>query len=113
MTGMGCIKLVVKAPEQNRPFVIRMVREYTEELFRQGILFDTVVIVKSRLGAPADMEGRMNIGLAPLHDLAKLIPVVHILKFQLFHRCAGNDHAVKFPVLQLIEALIKGQHMLL
>ena len=52
-------------------------------------------------------------GLAPLHNLSQLLPVIHLLKGQVFHRCAGDDHAVEFPILQLIEGLVEGQQMLL
>ena len=52
-------------------------------------------------------------GLAPLHDFAQFLPVVHVLKRHLLHRRTGDDHAVKFPVFQLLKALVKGQKMLL
>ena len=55
----------------------------------------------------------MDIGFAPLHDLAQLVPVVHLFKSHLLHRRPGDDHAVKFSVLQLIKGLIKGQQMFL
>ena len=55
----------------------------------------------------------MNVGLAPLHNLGQLLPVIHLLKGQILHRRAGDDHTVEFPVFQLIEGLIEGQQMLL
>ena len=69
MPGMGGVKHVIKAPEQNRPLVIRMMGIDPEELLRQLLFLDAVVIVQSRLSPPADMEGGMDVGLAPLHDL--------------------------------------------
>ena len=59
------------------------------------------------------MERRMDIGLAPFHDLAQFRPIIHLLKFHQFHRRTGDDHAVKLPVLQFIEGLIECQQMLL
>ena len=67
--GMGGVKHIVKAPEQNRPLIVRMMGIDPEELLRQLLFLDAVVIVQSRLSPPADMEGGMDVGLAPLHDL--------------------------------------------
>ena len=53
----------------------------------------------------------MNVGLAPLHDLAQLRPVVHLLKGQVFHRRAGDDQAVKGAVLDLVKGLVEGEHV--
>ena len=55
----------------------------------------------------------MDVGLAPLHDLAQLRPVVHRLKLHQLHRRAGDDHAVEFAILQVIKGLVEGQKMLL
>ena len=85
----------------------------TKELFRQGLLVDAEMIIKSSLGAPTDVERRVDIGLAPLHDLTQLIPIINLLERKLFHRCACNYHAVKFAVLQLIKALVKREQVLL
>ena len=113
VTGMGYIELVVKASEQNGLLVIPAVGIDAEELLGQGVLVDAVVVVQARLGAPADVEHGMNMGLAPLHDLAQLRPVVHFLEGHLLHRRAGDDHAVEFAVLDLIKGLVEGQQVLL
>ena len=54
----------------------------------------------------------MDVGLAPLHDPAKLLPVIHILEIKVLHRRAGDDHAVEFTVLQFIKGFVEGQQML-
>ena len=113
MSGMWGVKHVIKAPEQNRPLIVRMMGIDPEELLRQQLFLDAVVIVQSRLSTPADMEGGMDVGLAPLHNLGQLLPVVHLLKGQILHRRAGDDHAVEFPILQLVEGLVEGQQMFL
>ena len=87
--------------------------EHAKELLWQGVLSDAVVVVKSCLGPPADMEGGVHMGLAPLHDFAQLRPVVHLFKGQLLHRGSGDDHAIEFPVLHFVKGLVKGQQMLL
>ena len=56
MAGMRCHKLIVKAAEKDRALVINLVRKYTEHLFRQSMLLDAVVIIKTCLSAPADVE---------------------------------------------------------
>ena len=46
------------------------------------------------------------------HDLAELIPVVHVGEIQILHRCAGDDHAVILLILDLMEGRIKGRQVL-
>ena len=77
------------------------------------MLLDAVMIIQSCLSTPANVEGGMDMGLAPLHDLAEFLPVVHIFKFHQFHRRTGDHHTVKFPILQFLKALVEGQQMLL
>ena len=60
---------------------------------------------------PANMEGAIYIGLCPIHDPAKLVPVVHFLKGHLLHRRAGDDHTVVFPVLYLIKGVVELVHV--
>ena len=113
MTGMGCPKLIVKAPEQNGTLVLCHMGEYTEKLFRQFLLIDSVMVIKSSLCTPANMERGMNMSLAPLHNLAKFGPVVYIFKVHQLHRCTGDHHAVKLPVFQFVKALVERKQMLL
>ena len=110
---MGNLELVVKAAEENEVGVFHRVQKHAEQLFRQRPLGNAVVIVKPRLSAPADVEGGVNVGLAPLHDLAQLGPVVHLFKGQILHRRAGDDQSVKGSVLHLLKGLVKSQHVLL
>ena len=81
------------------------------EFFRQGVLGDAVVVIQPSLGAPADVQHRVDVLLAPLHNLAHLVPVVHLLKGELLHRRAGDDKAVELLVLHVGEGLIKGVEM--
>ena len=48
----------------------------------------------------------------PFHDLAELIPVVHVGEIQILHRCSGDDHAVILLILDLMEGRIKGRQVL-
>ena len=80
---------------------------HAEEFFRQLPLLQAVMIIQARLGAPADMQCAVYVRFAPFHNAAQLLPVVHIFKFQIFHRRAGNDHTVVAPVFNLIKRAIK------
>ena len=110
---MGDPEFVIKAPEENEVGILHRVAEHTGELLGQLALGDAVVVVKPCLGTPADVEGGVDMGLAPLHDLAQFRPVVHFLKGQVLHRRAGDDESVERAVPHLVEGAVKGQHMLL
>ena len=83
----------------------------TEQLLRQLSLVNTVIMVESGLRSPADMQGGIDVVLAPLHNLAQLIPIIDFLKGQKLHRCASNNHSIVAFALHLIEGLIKGIQM--
>ena len=42
-----------------------------EQLLGQGMLLNAVVVVKPRLGAPADVKRGVDVGLAPLHEIGR------------------------------------------
>ena len=109
--GMGSVENVVKASQQDGALVVRRMGEDSKELSGQLVLWNAVMVVKPRLGAPADMEGGVDVGFAPFHDPAQLGPVVHFFKGQLLHRGAGNDHSVKFSFLDFVKGFVKGQQM--
>ena len=62
--------------------------------------------------AAADMERAENVRLAPLHDLAQLVPVFHLLKGHLLHRRAGDDESVKVLIPEFVERLVEGDHVI-
>ena len=78
-----------------------------EQFFGQKHLVQSEMVIKPRLRSPADMEGAGYMGFGPLHDLAKLLPVIYFFKRDLLHRCACDDQTIVFVVLQLIEGIIK------
>ena len=80
VAGMGGIEYIVEAPEQGRAGLEDPVLIDAEQLLREGTLLDPVVEVQSCLGAPADVEGGVDMGAAPGHDLAQLGPVVHLIE---------------------------------
>ena len=85
--------------------------KHPEQLFVQRPLGNAVVVKQPRLRPPADVEGAVDVGLGPRHDLAQLRPVVHLLKLQVLHRRAGDDKAVIFVVLDLLKGGVEGFQM--
>ena len=111
--GVGGLEDVVKAAEQGGIGFKYPVVEHAEELFRQRTLLHAVVEVEPRLCAPADVEGGVDMTAGPLHDLTQLVPILHLGEVQVFHRRAGDDHAVVFPPPDLIEGGVKGLQVVL
>ena len=66
---MRYIEFIVKAAEQHAVLLIQMMQVHAGQLLRQHVLLNTVMVVQSGLGTPADVEGGMDVGLTPLHDL--------------------------------------------
>ena len=88
-----------------------MVGEDAKHLFFQRIFWDSIVIVKPRLSAPANVEGRIHIRFAPLHNCAELLPIINLFKSEMFHWRAGDNHAVEFFLPHVAKGLIKFEHM--
>ena len=57
------------------------------------------------------MEGRVDVCLTEIHDLAQLRPVIHLLKIHRLHRGTGDDHAVVAVIFDLFKGLIKRLQM--
>ena len=71
------------------------------------------MVVQRCLGPPADVEGTMDMALAPLHDLTELIPVFHLLELQKLDGRTSNDHPIVISVSNILKCLVKGDHVLL
>ena len=112
MAGLRHHKGIVKAPKQYRTLIISLSRENPEQLFRKRVFFYSKMVVKPCLSAPADMEGTVNMGLAPLHYFAELVPVLNLFKSQLFNRRTRYYHTVKGAVFNILEGFIKCKKML-
>ena len=111
VAAVGGVEHLIKAAHQRVCRTGDPVLEHAEHLFRQQLLAHAVVVVQPGLCAPADMEGGIDVRFAEVHDLAQLIPVVHLLKIHGLHRRAGDDHAVVAVVLHLVKGLVKGLKM--
>ena len=113
MAGVGDHEHVVEAPQEHGRAALDHMGEDAEELLVQRNLGDAIVVVQPRLGAPADVEGAVDVGAAPLHDLAELVPVFHLFKSQVLHRRACDNETVEIPIAHLVEGGIELQHVLL
>ena len=111
VAGVGGPEVVVKPPEQGGAPADDGVLVYAGQLAGKGALIDAVVAVKPRLGAPADVEGGVDVGAGPVHNLAQLVPIVHLLKLQVLHRRAGDNHAVELLVPHLVKGGVEGLQM--
>ena len=108
---MRGVEPIVKAPEQGGGGLEHLVVKDAGELLLQRVLGHAIVIVQAGLGPPADVQGGVNVGSGPGHDLTQLLPVVHGLEIQVFHRGAGDDQPVVIGVLDLIKGGIEGFQM--
>ena len=111
VTGMGCHKLIVKATEKDGALVIHLVGEYAKDLLVKLMLVDAVVVIEACLCAPADMQGAVDVGLAPLHYFDELVPILDLLKGHMLNGCAGDDEAVVIVVLYPLRPVFCGRDL--
>ena len=108
VAAVGGVEHLVKAADQRVRRPGDPVGEDAEHLGGQQLLAHPIVVVQPRLRPPADVEGGVDVGLGVVHDLAQLVPVVHLLEGDGLHRRASDDHAVETAVPHLVEGLVKG-----
>ena len=89
-----------------------LVKEHAEKFFIERVFPYTVMVIKSRLRAPADVERAGDIRLAPFHYAAEFVPVFDLFKRHLLDGSARYDKTVVFVVFHLVEVLVKRDHML-
>ena len=107
ITGDGNIEIVVHPAHDDFLAVQHLLTIYPGELLGKEHLFYTKVVVETRLRAPAYMKCRKYVSFGPFHDPAQLIPVLHLLKRELFDGRAGDDKTVEILILYLIYRYIK------
>ena len=86
--------------------------EDTEHLCIGGMLFNTVMIIKSRLRRPTNVKCGIDVGLCPFKDGTKLLPIVNVFKAEGLNRRARDDHTVEAAVLDLFICAVKCFHMI-
>ena len=87
--------------------------EHAEHFFWQVYLAHAEVVIQPGQRTPAQMNGGIYVFAAVIHDLAQLVPVVHILIVQVLNGGTGDDHTVKALIAHRIKGFIKRLHVLL
>ena len=70
MPGVRDVKRIVKPTEEDALFIFDPVRKDAEQLFRQGLLGNAVMVVQPGLGRPADVKGGVDVLFGPVHQAA-------------------------------------------
>ena len=108
----GDDEIVREAAQEGRAGRRDPVAEAAEGLLRQRVLGHAVEVVQHGLPAPADREGRLDVGLGPVEDLGQLLPVGDVLEVEQLDRRAGDDQPVELARARLGEGLVEGGHVL-
>ena len=107
MSGMRSQEYVIESSYKRNLPVQHSVLKHSEKLSGKLSFIDTVVMIKSRLCSPADMENAGNMGIRPVKYLNRLLPVIHLFERYIFNGGTGYDHSVEFLVFDLIERNIE------
>ena len=111
MAGMGNIEGIVQPLEQGIVLHELFMRVDAEDLLREELLFQAVVIIEPGLSAPADIERAGDVFFGIVEDLLQLFPVIDLGEGQRFDRRARDDQAVEVRVPDLAEALVETIEM--
>ena len=104
---------IIKAAHQRFVREQHVMLENTAHFMRKLILWDTVMVIKTGLRAPADVQGGMNVRFRPFHDFNQLVPVLDLLERHQLDRCAGDDKTVVFLVANVVKGLVERQEVIL
>ena len=104
---MRHIKFIIKASEKRLILYTKMMLIYTKNFGSYIIFRNTIMIIKTCLGSPANMEGGIYMSLTPFHNLCYLIPIGYILKGHLLHWGTGNDKSIIVLMTYLSKGAIK------
>ena len=72
-----------------------------------------MMVVEGGLCSPANIECGDDVARSPVHDVAELWPIAHLLKGKMLQRSACNDESVPVLLLDLLKIGIIGLHVLL
>ena len=111
MAAVGHMEHIVKTTENGIERLQRTMLEYTEHLCVQRVFGYSVMMVKSGLRRPTDIKGGRDMRTRPIENLGNLVPIGHFLKIHLFHRSAGDNHAVILLVTHLLKIRVESFHM--
>lgn len=111
MAGVRDEKAVIEAAHERVGRAKHFMLKDAEKLFGQRVLADAVVMPERGKCAPAHMKRGIDMCETPVEDAFELFPIIHFVKIELFHGRAGNDHAVKTFVFDVLEGLIESIEM--
>src|SRR3546814_14516244 len=94
-TRRSAVLLVVEPGHQQGAVVEHPVGEHAEALLRELVLGDAMEVVERRLGAPAEREEPVHVGLRPVEYAFQLVPVPDLLEGKLLNRRGDDDEAVE------------------
>ena len=106
-------ELIVEAAEELLVLDAEVMLVDAEDLLWHLVLRDAVVVVEAGLRAPADVERRVDMRLAPLHDLRDLIPVGDFLEWHHLNGRARDDHAIVLLVADFCERAVELRQVFL
>ena len=106
------VEYLVEAAHQRVGGSCHTMLKHAEHLLVQMHLGDAEVVVQPRQRTPAQVDGGVDVLLGVVHDAAELVPVVNVLVVQVLNRRAGDDHAVKALVFDLVKRLVERLHVL-
>ena len=107
MAAVRCIKYIIKSAHQRNFTVCHPVWVNAEKLLGKLSFLNAVIMVKSSLCAPADMQGGGHMLLRPVHNVTDFLPVIHFFKGNVLHRRPGNNQTVKLSVPDFIYGSVK------
>ena len=112
MAAVRCEKEIVKTTHKRNLAVLYFVRIQSKQLFRQKLFLNPIIMIKSCLCAPAYMQCRSHMLLRPVHNRAHLLPVIDLLKRDIFHRRPCDNQAIVALACNLFESSIKAIQMI-
>ena len=112
VTAVRHIEHIIESTEDGQRGHERMLWEDTEHLLRQWVFGYPIMIIKSRLGSPANIECAGDMGACPTEDAAYLLPVSDLLIIEMLHRSTRDDHSVELLIGHLLKVPIECPHVL-
>ncbi len=104
---MRCIEHIVESPYERYFPVFYTVRIYSKFLLGKYVFWYAIMVVKSCLCSPAQMQCGESMSLTPLHYPAYFIPVIDLFILHKLDRCSCYYKSVKISVFYVIKSLIK------
>lgn len=103
---------IVETAHERDTEISDLVVENAKHLLGQRVLVNPVVVVEASLRTPADVQSAGDIGSAPVHYLAQLVPIVHLAERHLLHGGTSYNQSVISLVLDVVKGGIERAEVL-